>query len=691
MDCDIIDHAFYSYHTVQSLLEVIDKLETQLKDSKDNGNLENGNELLIKNNSNYGINNADDKMNGNNSNINNINNNNQHHNNNNSANDNSTTNNNSHIPESVSDPSKSKILKKDLTIEDISTEVGSLTISTNNNDQGKYIGAATGSNFAKIFLKQMHLSNIDEINTDDLDDFKSFDNSVSKAYAPLPPYRIANYAIFKYINYVHIYYPIIQLHEIRNICNKMYIGPKNVSLQEKFLLFMVISIGIDRGEKDPELTNYNNQFKPVEYYNTAYRYLEQILSNRSERSLQAILLVIVWLLNTNVLKDDNGDLWHLARFSMSLAMELGVHRYNPDWNFSESKNELRNRLFWCTYILERTVAMKFGRGLSLRKQAIDTPLPKLLNDDYLAENSFNGDESLSIYENVKFKPSLLLIKMCEIYGDMLETVYISRTKGFKPILSIEEVINYKNELQISLDNWVINVEKEIPNDLDCYHELKVRYCLTSIILNRPSPSFPIPDIESNLRCKKYCQTAINSYYILLENGWKINSTCLHDLVNVGLTMIYCCWKTESNSRILKEFSNKTLYIMNEIIRFYPNFTKFKNLFIIVSSIVNEGFENSLNEQQRQQQRQRQQQLNQNNFDENDLMSRNVSNQLQQFKDSIQYPNNFNINNGNSNNVIEFNDWFTQELFQDVFKQYYFQNNDTIMGDVDNFFDYQNLQ
>lgn len=562
---------------------------------------------------------------------------------------------------------KEKNGKKESTIENISTEVGSLTISNDNNIQGKYIGAATGSNFAKLFLKQMHLNKLGDINTSALDDFDSFDSSVTKSYAPLPPYRISRYAILKYINSVHIYYPLILLQELKDIFEKMYTSPREVPLYDKFVLFIVISIGLDRSEKDPELVSYDNQFKPVEYFNTAYRYLEEILSNRSERSLQALLLVIIWLLNTNVLKDDNGDLWHLGRFSMSLAMELGVHRFNPDWDFGEVKNELRNRLFWCTYILERTIAMKFGRGLSLRKQAIDTPLPKLLKDDYLPGSSVNG--SLKIYDQVQFKPSLLLINICEIYGDLLETVYISRTKGSNPLLSIEEIINYKSQLQISLTEWMLQIDKEIPNTLNCYYELKIRYCITSIILNRPSPSFLVPDTKSILICKENCKECIDSYCWLLAHGWKINPTCLHDLVNTGLSMIYCCWKTDTNSNLLKDFSMKTLNIMNEIVRYYPNFVKFKNLFVIVSSIIIDGFDNSNNMAASQNQ--------------NDFMFQHIPEKLQQFKESIQYPN---TTNSATNNQMEFNDWFTKELFQDVFRQYYFQNNN-MLDDLDQLFDY----
>ncbi|KAG0688640.1 hypothetical protein C6P40_000725 [Pichia californica] len=662
-NCDIVENVYYNYRTVQSLLDVIQKLETQVSSSENSADSVESTQSNSVSLSHTQLNSIDQ-----------------------SKEQNSPQSNNTpsqlcspHVDSTPGSTTGTKDKStRGTTIEDISTEVGSLTISNNDSSQGKYIGAATGSNFAKLFLKQMHLSRLNEINTNLLDDFESFDSSVTKSYAPLPPFRIAKYAVIKYINSIHIYYPLLILQNLKITLHNMYTSPRDVSLNDKFILFIVISIGLDRSEKDPEITNYNNQFKPVEYFNTAYRYLEEILSNRSEKSLQSLLLIIIWLLNTNVLQDDNGDLWHLGRFSMSLAMELGVHRFNPDWDFGEMKNELRNRLFWCTYILERTIAMKFGRGLSLRKQAIDTPIPHLLKDDYVSDNTIFNPEFLNVYDQIQFKPSILLINICEIYGDMLETVYISRTEGSQPTMTNEEVFNSKIRLQNLLNKWMVQVENQIPNTLESYHELKIRYCITSIILNRPSPSFPTPDTDSILKCKKDSQACVESYNWLIERGWKINPTCLHDLVNVGLTMIYCCWKTETDAIMLKNFSVQTLRIMNEIIHYYPNFSKFKNLFIIVSSIIIDGFQhletmNSDPETDRSMQ--------------NEFMFQNIPQQIQQVKASIQYPNANPTNNTSSN--VEFNDWFTQELFQDVFRQYYFQNNDVIMEDLDHLFNYQN--
>ncbi|ODV84813.1 hypothetical protein CANARDRAFT_28955 [[Candida] arabinofermentans NRRL YB-2248] len=443
---------------------------------------------------------------------------------------------------------------------------------------------------------------------------------------------------------------------------------------------MVLAIGSLQTTNDYKAGFYN-PFKAVEYYNTALRYFDSILSRRSEKSLQALIVIIIWMLESNALQDDGGDLWHMSRFCMSLAMELGVHRFNPDWNFGEPRNETRNRLFWSTYIIDRTVAMKFGRGLSLRNQAIDTPLPKLSNDDYLVPD--DGIDLLTNYNQVHFLPCIMLTKICRIGGDMLESIYISRTVGAAPILSDEKIIEMKQTQQSELNEWMVLVDREIPKQLTCYYELKARFNVSSIILNRPSPSFPIPDTESILLCKSNCIECVNCYNQLLSRGWRITPTCLHDMVNTGLTMIYCSWRLDTDTQQVELFSNDILKIMEEACRVFPKFKKFRQLFCLVSTAIVEHIKNM--QQQEHQQQHHLQQLQQQQFhhQQQQVFAKDVpSNVMTSNPNEPQQPTGGIEVNGM---ILEWNDLFSQEGFQSGFKNYFDMGNDRLLNDLSEHF------
>ncbi|KAG0671260.1 serine/threonine-protein kinase dbf2, partial [Pichia californica] len=475
------------------------------------------------------------------------------------------------------------------TSEELSNEVGSLTSASNNEGQGKYIGAATGSNFAKMFLNQMHIQKLDE-----LDHLSNLDLSIndysnvsffSHSCATLPPYNIAKLAVNNYVNFIHIFYPILNIKDLLSSLNHIYTNPSGLDYHEKYIIFMVIAIGLEKGDLDSTLSTYYNQFKPIEFYNTAQRYLHRLLSNRTLETLQELLLLVVWMTSINIFKDDNGDLWYLGRYVMSLAIELNLHKI-PSSNkyLSEYNKELRNRLFWSTYILERSNAVKFGRGLSIRKNDIQINYPKFMNDDIIDDSSFYS------YNRINLVPCLISIDLYEIYTLLLETIYISRTKGSKPKISDEEIFQYKIKIQDLITKTLERIDKDVNNSLFCYHELKIKTLIASIILNRPSPSFLSPDLRSLLTCKDNCMQCLDSFKYLIHTNWRSSPSNLHDLVNISLTMIFCCWKTEVNSDLLKSFSSDIIIIMTDVIKFFPSFIKFKNLYIVVSSIIIRGFE-----------------------------------------------------------------------------------------------------
>lgn len=555
------------------------------------------------------------------------------------------------------------------TIDSISAEVGSLTLPNVEHIVGHQ---SVGSKFSHLLLKQLSLHKQGQPSNDGDDAFECFDASVIKAYTPLPPYRVAKFAVLTYINCVHVFYSFLSVTDLKNILEKMYCSPREVSSHDKFILFLVLSIGLDKGQNAPEMANYKNQFDSIEYYNTAYRYFEEILTIRSEKTLQAILLTIIWMLHASVVPNNIGDIWHLGRFSLSLAMELGCHRYNPDWDFGELKNELRNRLFWSTYSLERSIAMLLKRGVSLRKQAIDTPLPKLSSFDFIADDNFFVSKEQKLHEKLRLKPMLLTIKISQIYGDILETLYLTTGSGPREFESMEERIEFKKRTHSFLENWMGQVEKDIPKRKHIFHELRIRYGITSINLHRQTPGLPQPDDHSILICKQQCETCIDSYIWLLQDGWRLAPVYVNDIVDIGLLVVFSCWKLDANSENLKRMSIKLMKIMNEVVRLFPDFTKFKNLYIILSCIIIDELDSP----------------------HTDHSSSGLKARINKLRATTYYLPAMSVKQNNqpssgrdfyADNGVKLNDSFSHELFEDVFRQYYFRVDDPIMKEIGNLF------
>ncbi|KAF4471294.1 neutral amino acid permease [Fusarium albosuccineum] len=96
------------------------------------------------------------------------------------------------------------------------------------------------------------------------------------------------------------------------------------------------------------------------------------LSHSSIESLQGLL----FLIQTALLLPHTVNLWYVSGEAMRMAIALGLHQ-EPDISLvpDRAHAELRRRLFWVTYQLERIVAISCGCPVAISDDHITTQLP----------------------------------------------------------------------------------------------------------------------------------------------------------------------------------------------------------------------------------------------------------------------------------------------------------------------------
>ncbi|KAI5463331.1 fungal-specific transcription factor domain-containing protein [Mariannaea sp. PMI_226] len=185
--------------------------------------------------------------------------------------------------------------------------------------------------------------------------------------------------------------------------------------RELYLLNMVFAIGCGVIVGEPVKTESSgdsgigrNQCAPEEYHASAIVHLEACLSNSGGglEVLQAVLL----LANFALLRPVPPGLWYIIGVAVRLAVDLGLHYEDdrdidasmPDSNEGEGVDEsgskengaqsrgrrmwirdMRRRLWWCTYSLDRLVSTCVGRPFGISDQVITTEFPSSLDDDYI--------------------------------------------------------------------------------------------------------------------------------------------------------------------------------------------------------------------------------------------------------------------------------------------------------------------
>ncbi|KAH7056005.1 fungal-specific transcription factor domain-containing protein [Macrophomina phaseolina] len=291
------------------------------------------------------------------------------------------------------------------------------------------------------------------------------------------------------------------------------------------------------------------------------------------RNLQAILLFTLYMTRSSN-SSDSRSLWHISRFAMSVAIEIGAHRNSPNWEFGALDQELKNRAWWCTYGLERMIAVSTGRTLSLRNQAIDAAFPRAIPDDILSP-----DEAriAHFFQSKGVLPATLMFQLFAIGGDILESVYIARPRLS---MSAESMQNLVNSLRKRLISWRVEAEHLATGD-DCeFLEMRIWFSLLILLCNRPSPSSPEPTPEAIESCAEASKVALIDWSTLLDRGrlsplWRT----FHDILMTGLVWTYCIWKSPRRSSIeFQEVSAACSNLLKHVAKGGAHFNKFVQLY-----------------------------------------------------------------------------------------------------------------
>jgi hypothetical protein len=193
--------------------------------------------------------------------------------------------------------------------------------------------------------------------------------------------------------------------------------------------------------------------------------------------LQTILLVLLYA----TVFPRSANVWVLTGAAMRACLELGLHREPPDESLEAMDSDaldLRRRVFWAAYCMDRSICSALQRPLSTPDTAINTKVPAMVGDD----DAFLGT-----------------IEYHKLLSEMLH-VHFQR----------EPLPNY-----LSWDEWVAGMENRLRawhqhygGSYDSassfrapshYHEMiEFNMARGLMILHRPSPRAPSPTSRSLL-------------------------------------------------------------------------------------------------------------------------------------------------------------------------------------------------
>lgn len=216
---------------------------------------------------------------------------------------------------------------------------------------------------------------------------------------PLPPKAAVDRLIAAYMDFVGVIAPILYIPQLGKQLQSVRDDPE-VSQGDVFVVMMVLALATMASsrfvEQPDELRACSEAFhaEALKHSDAAFAepgYGERHPCTRADSSvgLQAILLLTFY----SLLNPDKGSVWFLVGLATRTCVDLGYH--NETTHQTETLDplelEMRRRLFWITYNLDRLLSQSLGRPPAIPDEFINVPVSNsstsVLHSDLVASHS----------------------------------------------------------------------------------------------------------------------------------------------------------------------------------------------------------------------------------------------------------------------------------------------------------------
>lgn len=431
----------------------------------------------------------------------------------------------------------------------LSHEVGLVSLGANRDP--RYIGPSSGFVFCKLMLAASSrvgkkTRTVDSSMPSIAPDLREL---VAETQGPICINRDQAISLSQtYFDIVHVQYPFLHYPTFLRSVEHFFENDSQNHLAG-FQIYMVLAISATIASR-----LHRVPLSGERYYMTAMRHFEKVQMESSTQGLQCILLLLIFAMHSPTIR---LDVWCLNYQCIASVLDLGLQRaVTTSSGISRLEEEMRTRIFWVVYTLDRTIATMMGRPIGMRDEACDfrvcaVPAPgfmKYADDKQMPLNMRDADldSEATLASSMDNTPTHMsfaihLFKLARINS---EIKYVANSVNpeapryaYPPVIDINA---WQKETLVRLDQWAADVPfARDANDFSRAN-LLLRYHSVRMLLLRPSPNIPRPD-QQTLR---YCYDSAEESIRLLGELYKKNRLVsdwitFHSTVLSTITMFYC--------------------------------------------------------------------------------------------------------------------------------------------------------
>ncbi|KAF2000360.1 hypothetical protein P154DRAFT_200874 [Amniculicola lignicola CBS 123094] len=254
--------------------------------------------------------------------------------------------------------------------------------------------------------------------------------------------------------------------------------------------------------------------------------------------LQLNLLMLLYA----TINPRSANVWILTGAVMRSCLELGLHREFPETRrLDTATRELRRKLFWSAYCMDRSICSALQRPLSIPDAAISTQFP-------------------SVFVEAEAKlPSLGIIYYHQLLSEMVQVHFQGEPLGGNGIWDV-----WIAGMETKLRTWYSDSCKETGSN-----EM-VEFALSRglMILHRPSPRTPLPSQHSLLIAFEAAASSARSHREHIYTGFfRRPWLSAHHTLEAAVILLFCL--RHGCSTISSKFNAGQIFEMSKL--FTANF------------------------------------------------------------------------------------------------------------------------
>lgn len=287
----------------------------------------------------------------------------------------------------------------------------------------------------------------------------------------LPARYAANPLIQHYLNNIYTVLPVFEEAALYSSVDAIYQPGDNATSWDRWTVRMVLAIASLSQSESRGDTFYSDA---VGHVNAALENAEDVLHPGYVTSIQALVLWTIYA----TMDPHHFDSWTLIGAASRAMVDLGIHQ-DPSKNvaISRAKLEIRRRVYWCVYSLDRSTSLVQTRAFSFSDEAANVAFPFGINP---TSPKYSSPQSQVFQQS--FDSALDMFRIREIQSEWYMDLFHS---GREPW---QDPYPYIWKQYARMSDWFQDMPQSTLPAIRSFFELELLYSYVYIL--SPSPRIP---------------------------------------------------------------------------------------------------------------------------------------------------------------------------------------------------------